>query len=335
MNERDSVCLSQYSLKIIHIKKARGALICEDDFGNQYMLMECPYSQKRIKFEQEVLSQLQTQKEIIIDYYLPNKENEFITKESNGNCYLLKKWNLSKKCDVKNKEEVKKAMKALAILHRNMRTVVLDEAEFKHIDLLEQWEKHYNEMKRTKSFIRKKKKKKKSNLEMMILNTIDENLLEAKDTIEKLKNSKFKQINQYLCHGDYNYHHVLFSEHGVMVTQFHRLNMGYQVCDIYHFIRKVLEKNNWDIELAKELITAYDSENELNCNEKDLLYLNFLFPYKYWKQVNHYMNSSKIWIPERYLIKLKEVCIQQQKRKEFLVKFTQVLYNENIKSTRR
>ena len=333
MNERDSACLSQYPLEIIHIKKARGGLICEDNVGNQYMLMECPYSQRRIIFEQEVLSQLQSQKEIIVDYYLPNKENELITKEPNGNCYLLKKWNASKKCDVKNKEEVKKAIRALAILHKNMRMVVLDKEVFKQTDLLKQWEKHYNEMKRTRSFIRKKKKK--SSLEMMILNTIDENLLEAKDTIEKLKNSKFKQNNQYLCHGDYNYHHVLFSEHGVMVTQFHRLSMGYQVCDVYHFIRKVLEKNNWDIELARELIIAYELENKLNRDEKDLLYLNFLFPYKYWKQINHYMNSSKTWIPERYLIKLKEVCIQQQKRKEFLVKFTQVLYNKNIKSTRR
>ena len=329
MNERDSACLSQYELEIVHIKKARGALICEDRFGNQYMLRECPYSQKRITFEQEVLSQLQNQQEIMVDSYLLNKENELITKESNGNCYLLKKWVKSRECDVKEKEEVKKAMKALAILHKNMKNVVLGQEIFKSVDLVEQWEKHYNEMKRTRSFIRRKKKK--SNLELMILNTIDENLLEAKNTIERLKEVHLETIPKYLCHGDYNYHHVLFSEHGVMITQFHRLSLGYQVCDIYHFIRKVLEKHNWDIELAKELIFSYNLENKLSNDEKELLYLNFLFPYKYWKQINHYMNSSKTWIPDRYLIKLKEVCIQQQKRKEFLVKFTQVLYNKNIK----
>lgn len=328
MNERDSACLNQYQLEIVRIKKARGALIGEDHLGNQYMLRECPYSKKRIEFEQEVLSKLQNKKELIVDYYLRNKENELITEESNGNRYLLKRWSMSTECNVKDKEEVKTAMKALALLHKNMRMISIQEEGLKRVDLLGQWEKHYTEMKRTRSFIRRKKKK--SNLEMMILNTIDENLLEAKDTIEKLKISRLEQMPRYLCHGDYNYHHVLFSKHGVMITQFHRLSFGYQVCDIYHFIRKVLEKNNWDIELAKELIQAYNLENPLNNEEKDLLYLNFLFPYKYWKQINHYMNSSKTWIPERYLTKLREVCIQQQKRKEFLVKFTQVLYNEDI-----
>ncbi len=328
MNERDSACLNQYQLEIVRIKKARGALICEDHLGNQYMLRECPYSKKRIEFEQEVLSKLQNKKELIVDYYLRNKENELITEEANGNRYLLKKWNTLAECDVKDKEEVKTAMKSLAILHRNMREIDLAQESFKSVNLLEQWEKHYTEMKRTRSFIRRKKKK--SNLEMMILNTIDENLLEAKDTIEKLKISRLEQMPKYLCHGDYNYHHVLFSKHRVMITQFHRLSFGYQVCDIYHFIRKVLEKNNWDIELAAKLIQAYNLENPLNNEEKDLLYLNFLFPYKYWKQINHYMNSSKTWIPERYLTKLREVCIQQQKRKEFLVKFIQVLYNGDI-----
>ncbi len=327
MNERDSVCLNQYQLEIVRIKKARGALICWDNLDNQYMLRECPYSKKRIEFEQEVLSKLQNKKEIIVDCYLPNKENELITEEANGNQYLLKKWSTSKECDVKDKEQVKKAMKALALLHRNMKEIDLEQS-FKSVNLLKQWEKHYAEMKRTRSFIRRKKKK--SNLEMMILNTIDENLQEAKDTIEKLRAAQLEQLPMHLCHGDYNYHHVLFSEHGVKITQFHRLSFGYQVCDIYHFIRKVLEKNNWDIELAKELIEAYNLENPLNNEEKDLLNLNFLFPYKYWKQINHYMNSSKTWIPERYLTKLKEVCIQQQKRKEFLVKFTQVLYNGDI-----
>jgi CotS family spore coat protein len=328
MNERDSTCFNQYSLNLVHIRKARGALVGEDNKGNLYLLQECFYSPKRIEFEIEVLSQLQELKGILIDCYLPNNENEFITNEPNGNSYLLKKWYLSKECDMKNIKEVKKAMQTLALLHQQMNKVKLSNTPPHPFNLERQWEKRFLEMRRIQSFIRKKKQK--SDFELVILHTIEEYLEEARNARNSLRNLELEKIPFHLCHGDYNYHNVLFVKEGMMVTQFHQMYLGYQVFDIYYFLRKFLEKNHWNFELFRELLEVYQKESLLTCEEKQLLYLHFLFPDKYWKQLNRYMNTSKTWIPERYFTKLKEVCIQQQSRKDFLVNLREIMYNDGI-----
>jgi CotS family spore coat protein len=191
-----------------------------------------------------------------------------------------------------------------------------------------QWEKRFLEMRRIQSFIRKKKQK--SDFELVILHTIEEYLEEARNAINSLRNLELEKIPFHLCHGDYNYHNVLFVKEGMMVTQFHQMYLGYQVFDIYYFLRKFLEKNHWNFKLFSELLDVYQKESFLTCEEKQLLYLHFLFPDKYWKQLNRYMNTSKTWIPDRYFTKLKEVCIQQQSRKDFLVNLREIMYNDGI-----
>ena len=59
-------------------------------------------------------------------------------------------------------------------------------------------------------------------------------------------------------------------------------------------------------------------ERVLTAKEREYLYYQFLYPEKYWKQLNFYYNANKAWIPARNIEKLKDLELQQPLRNEFL-----------------
>ena len=66
------------------------------------------------------------------------------------------------------------------------------------------------------------------------------------------------------------------------------------------------------------MLTAYDHVTPLTDRDRESLYYLFLYPEKYWKQINFYMNSNKVWIPARNLDKLKSLEEQTEQRNRFL-----------------
>ena len=53
-------------------------------------------------------------------------------------------------------------------------------------------------------------------------------------------------------------------------------------------------------------------------NDRSCLYFLFLYPEKYWKQLNYYYNANKAWIPEKNVEKLKTLESQKEARRRFL-----------------
>lgn len=84
-------------------------------------------------------------------------------------------------------------------------------------------------------------------------------------------------------------------------------------------MRKMMEKNGWSTELGKLLIQSYDSVRKLSEKELDMLKALLLFPEKFCKITNHYMNSRKTWISEKSAEKL-AALIEQDAAKEIFLK---------------
>lgn len=61
-----------------------------------------------------------------------------------------------------------------------------------------------------------------------------------------------------ICHGGLNQHHILMGRDYVAVTGFGRMHLGLQVEDLYYFMRKVMEKHNWDCGLGNGMLEAYE-----------------------------------------------------------------------------
>ena len=73
-----------------------------------------------------------------------------------------------------------------------------------------------------------------------------------------------------ICHGDFNQHNVVFRSEYAAVISFDNLCYDVQIGDLARFMRKILEKNNWNMGLGMEMIRAYSDKKamspyETNC----------------------------------------------------------------------
>jgi Ser/Thr protein kinase RdoA (MazF antagonist) len=91
-----------------------------------------------------------------------------------------------------------------------------------------------------------------------------------------------------------------------------------RVGDLANFIRKMMEKNNWNAGLGMDLIRGYDRVRKLSPEELKYLYVYLAYPEKFWKIANRYYNSHKAWLSGRNIEKLEKVVAQEDAREQFL-----------------
>ena len=128
-----------------------------------------------------------------------------------------------------------------------------------------------------------------------------------------------------VLHCCYNYHNIIVSDGRIVTTNFEKSDIGLQIIDLYDFIRKVMEKNAWNMEMGIEAIEAYRKERELGEREQKVFYALLLYPEKYWKLVNFYYNGKKSWMSSKNYEKLKRICSQEQERHKFLKELKRLL----------
>ena len=142
----------------------------------------------------------------------------------------------------------------------------------------------------------------------------------------RLNNEKY-DIYRILCHtfcsnkkihGTVPTHSLLLLGSEMAVIQFERSGPGIQLADLYYFMRKALEKNQWLPEIGERILKSYQKRVALSFQERQVLYGMLYFPEKYWKIANGYFNGKKSRIPGRNLIKLEEFLHQEAVRSSFL-----------------
>ena len=171
-------------------------------------------------------------------------------------------------------------------------------------------------------------KKKKNEFEQIALAAIDgfyREALAASELVQsKMFDERFDRMEQTneLIHGSYNYHNI-FLDVGIggdAVTNFEKCHNDCQVVDLYQFLRKVMEKHDWDINVAYRLVDEYDRCKPLDDTDIEMLVALLSFPEKFWKIINQYINSNKSWIPDKNVDKLRKVIEQNERRRELIDK---------------
>ncbi len=176
-------------------------------------------------------------------------------------------------------------------------------------------DRHNRELKRTRSFV--KARKRKTDFELVVIGGFEKFYRQAEEAVQLAE--ELGQVDgDWWCHGEYSHHHVLLGEGVCAVTDFSRMRRGIQAGDLYYFTRKVLEKHRWNLRLGRRILEAYSEILPLTGEEWKYLYILFLYPEKYWKQMNYYLNSNKAWIPARNIDKLRVLESQFEPREQFL-----------------
>lgn len=326
MNDRNTEVLNRYELEVNGIRRGRGAWLCETNQGLM-LLKEYKGTVKRLEFEEEVLKEAEQKGFPYVDQYVRNRDNELVSSADDGTRYILKHWYADRECNIKDSGEIKNAVSVIARLHKLFREVEgKDEWNLGSMiaqPQAQEMERHNRELRRARTYIRGKRKK--TEFELCVIGNFDLFYAQAADAkigMEELETQGLAAA-AHLCHGELNQHHILSGSGYTAIIEFNKMHLGTQMTDLYHFMRKVMEKHEWDLSVGLEILHDYDKVLPMSQKEKDYLYYLFLYPEKYWKQINFYYNANKAWIPARNIEKLKNLEIQQNNRNHFL---------ENIKN---
>ena len=325
MNEKALQILEQYDLEVLRSYGGRGGIMLETKDGLK-MIKEFAGSRAKLPLEQRVLGILVERGVCAVDQVQANKEGELVTIGDYETPYIIKDWPPGRECDPKNEEELLKSMRLLARVHRELRGVLRTEgAERRRIlgaDRSEELEKHNREMKRARNFIRTRQKK--GEFELLYLQCAETIFQNGADALELLKASGSEKLYQqavdgeHLCHGEYVHHNILLQRQETALVNFSRFEINVQMNDVSQFLRKIMEKHNWNGGLAERMLTAYERERPLSGEERAYLAASLCYPEKAWKLVHHYYHTNKAWVPEKSAEKLQVFLTQNERRKKMV-----------------
>ncbi len=324
MNDWNTEVTGQYELEVENIRKGRGAWIFETDQGLK-LLKEYKGSVKRLEFEEMVLDAVKDAETLKVDQYMRNREGEILSTAGDGTRFIVKSWFSDRECDLKDTREILSAVRQIAVLHKLLRNVeAREEWNLKSMispPLYEAMDKHNRELKKARAFIRGKRRK--NEFELSVIACFDQFLDQAKDARDGMEQVFLREgdalkESYFVCHGELNQHHILMGKSYVAVTEFNKMHLGLQVEDLYHFMRKVMEKHDWNMSLGNAMLDSYERVLPMSETERECLYYLFLYPEKYWKQINFYYNANKAWIPARNTEKIEGLKAQQGNRERFI-----------------
>ncbi len=323
MNERDLQVLEQYPFDVKVSWRTRGAFLLDTSVG-RLMIREFSGSTYKLEKEQELLMHL---KDLgyLVDRMEPDQEGRLATVYREYYKFVVKESLDGRECDTRSESEILKAASLLAGIHRDMRGFCPVTEEDRHrlaaSDVVEEIMRHNRELRKIYTFIRKKNRK--NEFESAYLNCFPAVLKEAQEVEVSLQNSSYEKLREqalmegHFCHGEYIHHNILVMNGKMAIINFEKFALDVQVNDLYLFLRKILEKQNYDHHLGKKILQAYEEVRPLSKEEKEYLGLRIRYPEKFWKLANYYYNTNKAWIPGKHMEKLEKFLSQLEKRISF------------------
>ena len=325
MRDNELTILEQYDIDVKNTRKVRDAFLCESGQG-LFLIKELRFSEKRLRVLERLSEHLRQQGCENIDWILKTRENELFCVAEDGTKYFLKRWFSGRECDIHREKDVLDAVTNLSRIHLALRNFEDDESEGLTVttseDLRQEYFRHNREMKKVRTFMRDKVDK--GDFELAFLKHFDSMYATANYALESLKESNYEELfteckqKSVLVHGDYNYHNVLMSYMGIATVNFEHVQRNVQISDLYYFLRKVMEKNQWNDMLGDKILNCYQKHIPFKEGELEYIAICLAYPEKFWKAANSYHRSRKVWIPAKNLEKLELVIKQTEEKKEFL-----------------
>lgn len=316
MYNQTEAILSQYELEIQEVVKGRGTFICDTNKGKK-LLMPFRGSKDKGMLLCRFLAELEC-KGFAVEQIELTKQMEAVSEdEYTGEHFLLKTYVDGTEISTSRLEEMKEAVRLLAIYHNTAEQIEMEiTPPFYTEAVLEIWQRHYRELIKVRNYIRNCKKK--TEFEQIYMKHFEHNRKAAEEAFAMLESVSQDAIRHVFCHGDFNQHNILLCNGKYQIVHFENFSYNWAMTDLANFIRKMSEKNDWNEKVGFDLIMEYDRYRPLKKGEYQQLCGLLLFPEKFWKVTNHYMSSRKTWISGRDIDKLKKVIEQEEKRLNFI-----------------
>lgn len=327
MSEKLSEVWECYEMDITNIYKGRGVTILRTDKGIR-VLQPLGTSESRLEQEAQLKEELYGAGYRDIDRFIRNRDGELVTCDRYHTPYVLKEYFDGKECNIRLESDMVAAVTNLGKLHLALQKVE-PKVQRKELKTLRTFQRHNQEMKRVRNYMRQIPTK--SEFDYLYLSCFEMFYQQGMEVVKRLEISQESLIRQrwYYCHGAYHQHNVLMCKDRIATVNFEHFMVDNQLVDLYTFLRKAMEKNEYQSELLFHLIEAYNQLIPLM--EEDYIFLYYLlwYPEKFWKISNQYNNMNKAWIPPKTFEKLQTV-IRQDTVKQQLLKQYQVHFGLNL-----
>ncbi len=331
MDEKAKEILECYSLDVYSAGRSKSGTLCQTGQGLK-LLREYMYSTKHLVFDSMIKYIIRDRGYINVDQLVANKQGELYSTNKYGRNFTIRDWYDGRECDMHSHWDLMKMSENLAKLHKVMGQVHLQgdgPIQYYHGGYKDVFQKHNREMKTIYNYMCNRKKK--NAFEKLYLKEYAFFYEQGQKAVEKMTDSGYERlieraVQEYtLCHGDYNQHNVIMLKNGDMATVNFKTNINIQINDLYLFLRKVMEKNQWNSDLALDIVEAYHKEKPLDLDAREYLYVLMLYPEKFWKIANRYYNSRKSWTSEQNLEKMEKFVENKILRERFLDAFKKVI----------
>ncbi len=318
MEDKQELTLGKYSFQVKNRNRARGAVLLDTSEGPRLM-REYEKIRAHFTFENEVKERLAQRGMALTDRVVNNIEGNPVTEWESGEKFVVYQWYYGDSCDYRSCQGLDKAARNLGQLHRQLQgmsegPVCMEE------DLFQRYERRNREMKRVYHFM--KDKKRKNDFELCALSCFPEFYRKAEQAAGRLQKSAYWQKHgretRDVCHGEYNYHNLIYTKKGIATTNFEHAQYGIQLMDLAYFLRKVMEKNAWQREKGEAVLEGYRSEAGMEPEEFEFLWTILTYPVKFWKLMSQYMNGKKTWISDKNMEKLISVREWEEAKDKFL-----------------
>ena len=327
MAEKMSEVYETYDMEVYQTMRGRGAFILNTDKGVR-QVKQLDVNESRLRAEYQFKERLVQNGFTYIDRCVKNNRDELVTYDRYGNPFVIREFFDGREININNIDEIRAAVRNLAEFHLISKRFFERTEGDVHVRINSDFKKRNQELKRVKNFMMKRKSKK--DFEEAFLESFNffyEQAVSCENIFDK---KKYNELNKHIgyCHGMYNHHSVFVvgeDEMRLATIGFDKFYVGNQLNDLYHFIRKTLEKNNYDFEVMKEIIETYGGICSLDEKDMEYIYILYLYPEKFYKLGNQYINSPKNWISPKMMEKLDKI-IQDEGYKQALLDKLKSIY---------
>lgn len=282
------------------------------------MLLPFRGSEERAEFVQGILQRLK-EKGYPAEQVYRTKEDTCIVTDESGIRFWLKDLTEGSECQTARERDLLEGAGAIGVFHREAAGCAKEIPAFMHSEKNAPpvlYRRHYRELIQVKNYVHARKKK--NEFERYFQEQYPHFIAQAKEAVLLLEHTDSANGVWGFCHGDCNQHNIIRTEAGVLLINFETMYYGQQIVDLANFLRKIMEKNNWNTDMGKRILAAYGKERPFGEGELGLLYKLLLFPEKFWKITNHYSNSHKAWVSGRDIEKLQKLIRLERARVQFL-----------------
>jgi spore coat protein I len=217
----------------------------------------------------------------------------------NDELFVLYEWMEGRELNFNNNSDLAYAIKGLAAFHLASKGYTPD-ASYRVSSKINKWPNQYesigNKLKKWKEDAYNIKSSSpyssyiKAVDSMLALSDNAQNLIAASPYNELSANSD----SLVLCHQDYGTGNALFGKNGVIILDLDGVTLDFPMRDLRKLIFKYEEPfGKWQIKMLSDILDWYTEINPLSLEEKKILYIDLLFPHRFYGLVKNIFISEK------------------------------------------